>query len=81
MMSARALHRLDRWKLRPSKAECRKGVVAGLLFGAMLTTGFAAISALQCGGICLPEVAVNLGLSVTAGILGIGPVAAYGGRR
>jgi hypothetical protein len=80
-MIAHALHRLDWSKLRPSKAECRKGVLAGLLFGAALTTGFAAIGALQCGGICLPEVAVNLGLSVSAGILGIGPIAAYGGRR
>jgi hypothetical protein len=68
-------------RLRPTTAECRKACVAGALWGATLTAGFGAMSAWQCGGVCLPEIAVNLGLSVTAGILGIGPIAAYGSRR
>jgi hypothetical protein len=39
------------------------------------------MSAWHCGGVCLPEVAVNLGLAVAAGVLGIGPVVGYGARR
>ena len=31
--------------------------------------------------VCLPEVADNAMLSLAAGLLGLGPVAAYGGRR
>jgi hypothetical protein len=38
--------------------------------------------ALSCGVVCLPEVAAaNAGLSLAAGIPGIGPVAAYDVRR
>jgi len=39
------------------------------------------MSAWQCGGVCLPEIADNAMLSLVAGVLGLGPVAAYGGRR
>jgi hypothetical protein len=80
-MNARALHGFDWSRLRPTKAQRRRACVAGGLFGATLTAGFAAMSAWQCGGVCLPEVAVNFGLSVAAGIFCIGPIAAYGGRR
>jgi len=52
-----------------------------LAFCVILTTGFAAMSAWQCGGVCLPETIDNAMLSLAAGILGLGPVAAYGGRR
>jgi len=80
-MIAAALHGVDWSRLRLSPAECRTACVAGSLWGATLAAGLAAMSAWQCGGVCLPELAVNLGLSVTAGIFGIGPVVAYGGRR
>jgi hypothetical protein len=80
-MIAAALHGLDWSRLRLTPAQCRKAFVAGSLWGATLTAGFAAMSAWQCGGVCLSEVAVNLGLSVTAGIFGIGPIVAYGARR
>jgi hypothetical protein len=80
-MIAAVLHQVDWSALRLSGAECRKACLAGSAWGAMLAAGLAAMSAWQCGGVCLPEVAVNLGLSVAAGILGIGPVVAYGGRR
>lgn len=59
----------------------RRGVIAAASFCVMLTAGFAAMSAWQCGGVCLPEVAGNAVLSFAAGVLGLAPVAAYGGRR
>jgi hypothetical protein len=67
--------------LKVTKREVLRGVGAGIAFCIFLTTGFAAMSAWQCGGMCLPEVAGNGVLSLAAGLLGFGPLAAYGGRR
>jgi hypothetical protein len=39
------------------------------------------MTAWQCVGICLPEIAVNAGLSLASGIIGVGPIAAYGSQR
>ncbi len=64
-----------------SKRDVARGFLAGIAFCIMLTAGFAAISAWQCGGVCLPEVGGNAVLSLAAGIIGLGPLAAYGGRR
>ena len=65
---------------RPSGRDLWRGVALGTLWGLTLTAGLAAMTAWQCGGLCLPEVAVNAVLSVTGGIMGIGPIAAYGRR-
>ena len=63
-----------------TKRDIFRALAAGLAFGAILTTGFTAMAAWQCGGVCLPEVIDNAMLSFAAGILGLGPVAAYGRR-
>ena len=68
-------------RLKLTKREVIRGLAAGLVFSVILTAGFAAMAAWECGGICLLEVADNAMLSFAAGILGLGPVAAYGGRR
>jgi hypothetical protein len=68
-------------RLTLGKRDVMRGVCAGVAFCIVLTLGFAAMSAVQCGGICLPEVAGNAVLSLVAGVVGLGPVAAYGGRR
>jgi len=67
--------------LRLTKRDVLRAVAAGTAFGLILTVGLATMTVWQCGGLCLPEVAVNAVLSLAGGILGIGPVAAYGGRR
>ena len=67
-------------RLALSSRDIMRGVIAGATFCIMLTAGFAAMSAWQCGGVCLPEVAGNAALSLVAGVLGLGPVAAYRGR-
>ena len=63
-----------------TKPQALRALAAGLAFGAILTAGFTAMAAWQCGGVCLPEVLDNAMLSFAAGILGLGPVAAYGRR-
>jgi len=67
--------------LKLAKRDVARGAAAGFAFCVVLTTGFAAMSAWQCGGVCLPETLDNAMLSLAAGLLGLGPVAAYGGRR
>ncbi len=79
MVSA-ALASLKLTAFRPSGRDLWRGLAAGTLWGLTLTAGLAAMTAWQCGGLCLPEVAVNAVLSVAGGILGIGPIAAYGRR-
>jgi hypothetical protein len=80
-MTTAARHGFDCSRLRLTAPQWRKACIAGSLWGVTLTVGLAAMSAWQCGGVCLPELAVNLGLSTTAGILGIGPIVACNSRR
>jgi hypothetical protein len=68
-------------RLKLTKREIFRALAAGAAFSVVLTVGFAAMAAWECGGICLPEVADNAMLSLAAGIFGLGPGAAYGGRR
>jgi len=59
-------------------AAVRRGVIAGAAWGVALAAGLIALSAWQCGGICLDE-AAWLGItSVGTGILAIGPIVAIG---
>jgi hypothetical protein len=80
-MHTQALHRLDLSRLRLTRRDALRGLAAGSVWGVLLTIGLTAMTAWSCGVICPPEIAVNAGLSLTGGILGIGAVAAYGGRR
>jgi hypothetical protein len=77
---ASALPAHVRSRLAPTKRDVFRALAAGLAFGAVLTAGFTAMAAWQCGGVCLPEVIDNAMLSFAAGVLGLGPVAAYGRR-
>jgi hypothetical protein len=80
MMIALASSTLVWRRLRLTRAELARGLVAGGVWGLTMAAGLTAMSAWQCGVICLPEVAVNTALSLAAGILGIGPVVAFGRR-
>jgi hypothetical protein len=78
MMATATLQGLQRLQL--SRRDVLRGLAAGSAWALALTIGLAAATAWQCGGICLPEVFDNALLSLAAGLLGIGPVAAFGGR-
>ncbi len=56
----------------------RRASIAGAAWGAALTVGLTALSAWQCGGVCIDEAVWFAGVSVTTGILAIGPIAAFG---
>ena len=79
-MLATALPRFDWTKLRLSRREWLRAVAVGTAWGLVLTAGLAAMTAWQCGGLCVPEVVENAALSIAGGILTLGPLAAYGRR-
>jgi len=64
-----------------TKGDIYRALGAGAAFSVMLTGGFAAMSAWQCGGVCLPETIGNAALSFAAGAFGLGPVVIFGRRR
>ena len=77
---ASALPAAGRSRFALTKREVLRALAAGTAFGVVLTAGFTAMAAWQCGGVCLPEIVDNAMLSLAAGIFGLGPVAAYGRR-
>ena len=79
MMSA-VLNQIEWPKWRLTRSDLKRAVLIGSLWGVTLTAGLTAMSAWQCGGVCLPQLAVTAGLSLFCGIFGLGPLAAYGRR-
>jgi hypothetical protein len=59
----------------------RRAVAAGTLWGVGLTVAFVALRFWQCGLICVDDVVNTAVLSVAAGIVTLGPLAAFGRRR
>ena len=80
MTISAALRQLEGSRLRPSNGDVRRALLAGAAWGLVFAAGWTAMTAWQCGGICVPEVAVTSALSLACGMLGIGPLAAYGRR-
>jgi hypothetical protein len=51
---------------------------AGSAWGLVMATGFVGYALWSCGGVCLEDVALTTVTSIAAGILTIGPLAAFG---
>lgn len=56
----------------------RRGIFAGAAWGLTVGLGLSVLSFLDCGVICLSDVAITIALAVAAGILAIGPLAGFG---
>jgi len=67
-------------RLRLTKAELQRMLLAGIVWGLAMSIGLSAMTAWHYGMICLDDVAFTTVVSVMAGILAIGPIAAYGRR-
>jgi hypothetical protein len=63
-----------------TRAALTRAVVAGTAWGLIMGSGLALLSLRDCGGICVPDAALTTAISIVAGILTIGPVAALGRR-
>jgi len=64
--------------LRPTRCAVRRALLAGSAWGVTMGAGLTALSAWDCGGVCLFDAALTTVLSTLAGILTIGPLAAFG---
>jgi hypothetical protein len=58
----------------------RRGLIAGSAWGVAVAVLLIAREAWTCGGVCLPDAALTTVLSLAAGIVTIGPLAAFGRR-
>jgi hypothetical protein len=54
-----------------------RAILAGTAWGLTMGLALPLLSFLDCGVICLSDVAVTTAVSITAGILAIGPLAAF----
>jgi mannose/fructose/N-acetylgalactosamine-specific phosphotransferase system component IIC len=63
-----------------TRAALTRAVIAGTAWGLTMGIGLALLSLHNCGGICIPDAALTTVISIVAGILTIGPVAAVGRR-
>jgi hypothetical protein len=56
----------------------RRAILAGSGWGAAMGVGLPALTFFHCGTICLSDVAWTGAISIAAGIVTIGPLAAFG---
>ena len=80
MTIATALNEFGWQKLRLTKPEVGRMLTAGTAWGVAMSAGLAGMTFWNCGMICQDDLTVTTALSVAAGVLAIGPIAAYGRR-
>ena len=66
------------WTHRLDRHATLRMLGAGSAWGLVMATGFVGYALWSCGGVCLEEVALTTVTSIAAGILTIGPLAAFG---
>ena len=79
-MIATALQKFDWQKLKLKKSELLRTLIAGTAWGIAMAAGIASMTFWNYNMICSDDVAVTTVISIAAGILAIGPIAAYGRR-
>jgi len=67
--------------LQFNRGSVARMVAAGSLWGLTLSAGFFINAVLQCGMPCPDDIAVVTAICVGTGILTIGPIAGFAGRR
>ena len=78
-MTAAALLRLELPRL--SRHAALRALSAGSAWGVMFAGGMTALAFANCGFVCLEDAALMTAISVAAGIVTIGPLAALGRPR
>jgi hypothetical protein len=68
------------WTRLDGRAALRM-LAAGTAWGGVMAAGFVGFALWSCGAVCLEDVALTTATSVAAGILTIGPLAAFGATR
>jgi len=65
--------------LRLDRHAALRTLLAGTAWGLVMATGFVGYALWSCGRVCLEDAALISVTSIAAGILTIGPLAAWGG--
>ncbi|HWV41984.1 hypothetical protein [Pseudorhodoplanes sp.] len=63
-----------------NSARLARGVAAGLAWGTAVAGGLLMLTLYSCGGLCLADIVETTSLSMLAGLVAIGPLAAFGRR-
>jgi hypothetical protein len=79
-MIATALNGFDWQRLRLARSEVLRMLTAGTAWGLAMSAGIAGMTFWNHSMVCPDDIVVTTVLSIVAGILAIGPIAAYGGR-
>jgi hypothetical protein len=66
------------WTRRLDRHATLRMLIAGSAWGVIMATGFVGYALWSCGGVCLEDAALTTVTSIAAGILTIGPLAAFG---
>ena len=66
---------------RLSRHAALRALMAGSAWGLMFAGGMMAYALANCGFVCIEDAALTTAISVTAGIVTIGPLAAFGRAR
>jgi hypothetical protein len=80
MSFATALTGFSWRKLQLTRKEMLRMLMAGTAWGVAMSAGLAGMTFWNCGMICQDDLIKTTTLSFIAGILAIGPLAAYGRR-
>ncbi len=75
-MTAARLHALHPFNWPPGAL--KRALLAGSGWGIVIGLGLPALAFLDCGMICLSDIAITTAMAVPAGIVAIGPIAALG---
>jgi hypothetical protein len=76
LMTAARLHALHPSHWPPGAI--KRALLAGSGWGIVMGLGLPALTFLDCGMICLSDIALTTAMAVPAGIVAIGPIAALG---
>jgi hypothetical protein len=67
----------SRFALRPRPGALKRAILAGGAWGVAMGIALPALAFLDCGVICLSDVAITTAISTFAGLLTMGPLAAF----
>jgi hypothetical protein len=79
-MIASLAARISAPRVTLTRGALRRGLIAGSVWGIGMAALLIGRELWTCGGVCLPDAAMTTGLSIVAGIVTIGPLAAFGRR-
>jgi hypothetical protein len=80
MTLATVLNSFEWQKLRLTKSAVLRMLIAGSTWGLAMSAGLAGMSLWNDGMICLDDSLLTTAICIAAGVLAIGPIAAYGRR-